>query len=161
MRPRFRAKLNPENEDAEQQRAPYALPRAGDAGRWVGMMTREQNILSEIVVTKSPTYLGLIARVLAVFGIQACFKLSPFNFQARPDASPLQMLGFGIVFIPTYTLLVTYAIQAVIRIGTVSETPDAPRHEKIIAVICLIVTVMAILYVWLAADPHPPWYMEE
>ena len=119
-----------------------------------------QNILSEIIAPQKPTYIGLIARVFAIFGFQAFFKLSPFNFQSRPNPSALDLITIMTVIIPTYSLLITYAFQAIIRIGTVAETSDSAGHEKIIAIVCFIVCILGVLYIWFAAPPNRPWYME-
>jgi hypothetical protein len=123
-------------------------------------MKKIEQFLSNLLFPNNLTYVGIITRVFIIFIFQSFFHMSPFNFQARPNASVVDIIIFFTIAIPTYALLICYAFQAVIRIGTVAETSNTPKHEKIIAVIVLISVILLFLYTSCTSAPGIPWYLE-
>lgn len=110
---------------------------------------------------EKPTYIGLIMRSVIVLVFQSMFRISPFNFRSHPNASITDLVIMIPLLIGTYSLLIGYAFQAVIRIGTVAdEYPNSPFHEKLIAIIVLAVVILLYIYICLTTPPGIPWYME-
>ncbi len=123
-------------------------------------MQHLKTFLSGLIIQKNPTYVGIFTRVFVVLIFQGFFRISPFNFQARHNASATVFILMVPLLIGTYSLLIAYAFQAVIRFGAVTETPSTPRYEKIIAVIVLVIAIILFLYSCLTTPPGIPWYLE-
>lgn len=123
-------------------------------------MKRLKTLLSDLLMPQIPTYIGIITRVAAVIAFQGIFRISPFNFRSRPNASVTDLIIIIPLVIGTYSLLISYAFQTVLRVGTVAETPKMPVYEKLIAIIVLAIVILFYIYICLTTPPGPPWYLE-
>ena len=115
--------------------------------------------IAELLLPQKPSYIGLMVRSAIVILFQSLFRISPFNFRSNVKPSITDMLIMSPLLIGTYSLLVGYAFQAVIRIGAVADD-ETPFHEKLIAIILLAAVVLLCIYVSLTTPPGTPWYLE-
>ena len=104
-------------------------------------MKKIKQFLSNLLFPEKQTYVSMITRVVVVFIFQSFFHLSPFNFQSRPNATVVDFIIIFTVMIPTYAILITFAMAAVGRLGDITDD-STPTHEVIIGYIVLVIAIL-------------------